>query len=118
MAQETSKDTHLKEYFVWDKPVRIFHWLNVLCVLCLMAIGIAILNGKALGISTDGKILLKTWHVYIGYIFVINLVARIIWGFKANRYARWQAILPKGEAYWDQFADYIVGLKKRKPVVF
>ena len=26
--------------------------------------------------------------------------------------------MPKGEAYWDLFADYIVGLKKRKPVAF
>jgi len=71
----------LKEYFVWDRPVRIFHWLNVLCVLGLIAIGVTILNAKELGISTDGKILLKTWHVYFGYVFVINLIIRIIWGF-------------------------------------
>ena len=41
----------LKEYFVWDRPVRIFHWLNVLCVLGLIAIGVTILNAKELGIS-------------------------------------------------------------------
>ena len=109
----------LKEYFVWDRPVRIFHWLNVLCVLGLIAIGVTILNAKELGVSTDGKILLKTWHVYFGYVFAINLIIRIIWGFKSkNRYVQWRSILPKGEAYWDLFADYIVGLKKRKPVAF
>lgn len=108
----------LREYAVWDKPVRIFHWLNVLCVLGLIAIGVVILNSKALGIESDGKVLLKTWHVYIGYLFVVNLLFRIIWGFKASKYARWQNILPRGEQYWQRFADYLVGIKAKRPAYF
>ncbi|PHS69970.1 MAG: cytochrome B [Methylophaga sp.] len=81
-------------YPVWDKTVRIFHWVNVLCVLGLIAIGVVILNSKALGVTTDGKILLKTVHVYIGYVFAVNLSWRIVWGFIGSRYARWQSILP------------------------
>ena len=57
---------NLRIYPVWDAGVRWFHWINVLCVLGLMAIGVAILNDKALGVSNDGKILLKTVHVWIG----------------------------------------------------
>ena len=34
-----------------------------------IAVGVAILNDKALGVDNDGKILLKTVHVYIGYVF-------------------------------------------------
>ncbi|WP_289302671.1 cytochrome b/b6 domain-containing protein, partial [Methylophaga sp. UBA3996] len=71
----------LTEYPVWDRMVRWFHWINVLSVIALIAIGVAILNSKALGVSTDGKILLKTWHVYIGYVFVINLAVRLFWTF-------------------------------------
>jgi len=44
----------LKAYPVWDSVIRWFHWINVLCVLGLMAVGIAILNDKALGITNDG----------------------------------------------------------------
>lgn len=108
----------LREYPVWDKPVRIFHWVNVLCILGLIAIGVIILNNKALGISSDGKILLKTWHVYFGYVFVINLIIRIVWGFIGNRYARWRSILPKGEAYKKQLADYMSSFKKREAIPF
>ena len=56
--------TDLKTYLVWDANIRWFHWINVLCVLGLIAVGVAILNDKALGVSTEGKILLKTVHVY------------------------------------------------------
>jgi len=48
----------LKEYKVWDKTTRWFHWINVLSVLGLIAVGTVILYNKKLGISVDGKILL------------------------------------------------------------
>ena len=53
----------LKAYPVWDANVRWFHWINLLSLLGLIAVGVAILNDKALGVTSDGKILLKTVHV-------------------------------------------------------
>jgi hypothetical protein len=38
-----------------------------------MAVGLVILNSSALGLSNDGKILLKEVHTLIGYAFVLNL---------------------------------------------
>ncbi|NOQ94383.1 MAG: cytochrome b/b6 domain-containing protein [Methylophaga sp.] len=108
----------LTTYPVWDKTVRIFHWVNVLCVLALIAVGTAILNAKALGIPSDGKILLKTTHVYIGYVFSLNLSWRIIWGFIGSRYARWSAILPFGSDYRTQLSAMMDGVKTGKPVGF
>lgn len=54
------------EYKVWDAPTRIFHWLNVICVLGLIAIGTVILNADSLGVTDTGKIVLKTTHVWVG----------------------------------------------------
>ena len=34
----------------------------------------------------------NSWHVYIGYVFAINLVWRLVWGFMGNRFSRWRAI--------------------------
>ena len=61
--------SELKSYFVWDVGVRWFHWMNVLCVLGLVAVGVQLINDDALGLSNDGKVLLKTVHVFIGYAF-------------------------------------------------
>jgi len=108
----------LTAYPVWDKTVRIFHWINVLCVLALIAVGTAILNAKALGIPSDGKILLKSTHVYIGYVFALNLTWRIIWGFTGSRFARWSAILPFGRTYRTQLAAMLTGVKSGSPVGF
>jgi cytochrome b len=109
---------NVTHYQVWDKTVRIFHWLNVLCVLMLIAIGVAILNSKALGVTTEGKILLKTIHVYVGYVFAINLGWRIVWGFIGSRFARWKMALPFGSEYKAQLKAHIDGAKNNKPVGF
>jgi len=114
----TDSTAQLTTYLVWDKTVRVFHWVNVLCVLGLIAVGTVILNAKALGVPSDGKILLKTVHVYIGYVFAANLAWRIVWGFIGSRYARWSAILPFGSAYRTQLSAMITGAKSGKPVGF
>ncbi|MBE0469018.1 MAG: cytochrome b/b6 domain-containing protein [Methyloprofundus sp.] len=108
----------LTAYPVWDRSVRIFHWLNVFCILALIAIGVAILNDKALGVSNDGKLLLKTVHVYFGYVFTANLTWRIAWGFIGNRYARWQSILPFNAEHRTQLSAMVTGIKTGKPVGF
>lgn len=105
-----SQASLLQSYQVWDKTTRWFHWINVICILALIAIGTAILNGKALGISGEGKVLLKTIHVYFGYLFVINLLWRFVWAFIGNRYARWAAILP-GQGFMQQLRSYVQGAK-------
>lgn len=108
-------DRELKYYSVWDRTTRLFHWINVICIMGLIAVGVVILNHKALGVSDDGKYLLKTVHVYIGYVFALNLLWRIIWGFIGNKYARWKAILPIGKGYWQSVSDYINGVKAGNP---
>ena len=108
----------LTEYPVWDRMVRWFHWINVLSVIGLIVIGVAIMNSKALGVTTEGKILLKTWHVYVGYVFVINLAVRLFWSFIGNRFSRWAAILPLGQKYKQQRQLYLDSINEGKPVGF
>ncbi len=92
----------LSVYKVWDVPTRIFHWLNVVCVLGLMAIGTVILNADSLGVTNDGKVILKTTHVLVGYVFALNLLWRLIWAFVGGKYARWASILPFGSGYTEK----------------
>ncbi len=100
----------LRLYRVWDPVQRIFHWLNVACVAALVAVGTTILWGAELGVSADGKILLKTVHVWVGYVFAANLVVRLLWAFVGSPFSRWRAILPVGRGYLRSLRDYTVGL--------
>lgn len=105
-------------YSAWDLGTRIFHWLNVICVIGLMAVGTVILNYKLLGVDTDGKVLLKTIHVTIGYVFVINLAWRMIWGFIGGKYSRWKMVLPFGKNYFYSLREYIAGVKSGRPPAY
>ena len=113
-----ANEKHLIAYPAWDLSTRIFHWLNVICITGLMAVGTVILNYKLLGITTDGKILLKTVHVTIGYIFVVNLIWRLIWGFIGGKYSRWKMILPFGKDYFRSLREYITCVKSGAPPAY
>ena len=105
----------LKAYLAWDANTRWFHWINLLCVLSLIAVAVAILNAKTLGVSTEGKILLKTVHVLIGYVFTVNLLWRLIWAFIGSQTARWGTILPIGSGYLNELRAYIASCKAGEP---
>lgn len=105
----------LAPFRVWDRTQRVFHWLNVLCVIGLAGIGTVILFAGDLGIPNDGKILLKTVHVWVGYVFVINLLWRLVWGFIGGPYARWSALLPGGRDFGRELAGSIRDFARGRP---
>jgi Ni/Fe-hydrogenase 1 B-type cytochrome subunit len=93
-------------YNVWDAPTRWFHWTNALTVFGLIFVGVVLLNDDALGLSANGKILLKQIHVVLGYVMGLNLIWRFVWAFFGNRYARWSGMLPYGSGYWRKLRAY------------
>lgn len=103
--------TTLTQYKVWDRTTRIFHWVNLLAMLVLIACGVALLNAGSLGITNDGKILLKTVHVYAGYVFAVNLAWRLVWAFIGGPFARWRSLLPFGKGYVAAVKAYVSGEK-------
>ncbi len=108
----------LKSYPAWDATVRWFHWINLLCMIGLIAVGLVIMNDKALGVTNDGKILLKTVHVWIGYVFALNLAWRLVWAFIGGPHARWRAILPGGPGYLDRVRAYRAGFSAGRPLQY
>lgn len=92
--------------YIWSKKIRLFHWLNVLAIIVLLAIGLVIWNAGALGVTTEGKILLKTAHVLVGYVFAANLLFRITIGFIGKNYERWAKTLPFTRGYGEEIAQF------------
>jgi len=101
----------LKQYTVWDWPTRLFHWINFTTVVLLILVGTLMLFKKDLGITgLDAKIAIKQLHVLIGYVFVLNLIVRLFWGFIGNRFCRWSAILP-GPGFAGMLSAYLTSIK-------
>ncbi len=104
-----------KTYRVWDRSVRGFHWINLVSLLALLGTGLVIYNGRTLGIAGDAKILMKELHVWAGYLFALNLLWRIVQGFRGSRFSRWRAILPFGRGYPGELRAYLGGLRRGEP---
>jgi len=115
MNNSNNTEECLHSYHVWDRTVRIFHWINVICIIGLIFLGLMLLNNKSFGVSDEGKILLKTLHAYFGYVFVLNLIWRLVWGFLGNRFSRWRAILPFRKGYINSSKSYVKGMVDNKP---
>jgi Ni/Fe-hydrogenase 1 B-type cytochrome subunit len=105
----------LKAYPVWDVTTRWFHWINALCVIALAVVGLLILNAEGLGVSEAGEVTLKTIHAWIGYVFTLNLLWRVVWAFLGNRYARSRAILPGGPGYFHAVRSYVAAFVAGHP---
>jgi Ni/Fe-hydrogenase 1 B-type cytochrome subunit len=105
-------------YNVWDIPTNCFHWINAVAVVMLMALGLGIYISAAFDLGNDAKILLKTLHVLVGYVFVSNLLWRLTWAFFGNRHSRWRAFLPYRRGYGRALTDYLRGLWSGQPRVY
>ena len=107
----------LTEYRVWDRTQRVFHWVNFLAVFALASIGTVILAADVLGIPDDpGMITLKTTHVWVGYVFVLNLAWRLAWAFFGGRFSRWRALLPGGHDFGRRLSEFVRGfIRGRAP---
>jgi len=103
-----------EQVFVWSRRVRLFHWVNVIAILLLIIIGVLILNSKIIGVTTDGKVLLKTIHVIVGYIFAINLLFRLIIGFIGKSYESWNKTLPFNKEFKSELIVFI----QKKPSAY
>ena len=78
-------DTAMQRVYVWELPVRLYHWVNAVCILVLIATGILI--GRPLNASA-GEASFRYWfgtvrfiHFVTAYVFFFNFVFRIYWGF-------------------------------------
>jgi Ni/Fe-hydrogenase 1 B-type cytochrome subunit len=82
--------------YVWEWPVRITHWVNVLCMIMLSLTGIYI--GRPFMTASDPSQYIMGWmrflHFVFAYLFTISVLSRILWMFIGNQHASWRAFLP------------------------
>ena len=84
---------------VWDLPVRLVHWLIVLVVAGSWATHYAGVEWFA-------------WHRRLGYMVLVLVAFRILWGFTGTRHARFGHFLRGPRA----ILDYLLGRTTERPV--
>lgn len=103
--QTITQTNDFKRVLVWELPVRIFHWLNALCIVVLTITGFIIANPPALMSSAEavdsywfGTV--RMIHFITAYVFLVNAIARVYWAFKGNYYSNWRAFVPLSKKAW------------------
>lgn len=94
----------LRRVYVWEQPVRIYHWLNALVLLALIVTGFYIANPLALQSKTEASFKYTMgWFRYIhfiaAYLFFFNFLFRLYWGFVGNKYANWKQFIPTSKRF-------------------
>lgn len=81
--------------YVWQLPVRFYHWINALCVATLAVTGYLI--GKPLAVQSAAEASYSYWfgqirfiHFLAAFIFFFNFLFRLYWGFVGNKFAQWR----------------------------
>jgi Ni/Fe-hydrogenase 1 B-type cytochrome subunit len=95
----------LKEVYVWQLPVRFYHWINALCIVGLCITGYII--GRPIAIISGEEASFSYWfgtvrfvHFFFAFVFFFNFAFRIYWGFVGNKYARWYNFIPYKKSQW------------------
>ena len=99
MQTITTPTNDFKRVLVWELPVRLFHWLNALCITVLAITGFIIADPPAIMSSAEASDsywfgTIRVIHFITAYIFLANTILRIYWAFKGNYYSNWRAFLP------------------------
>ena len=109
-----------RRVYVWELPVRAFHWVNALCLVVLAATGYLIGNPQAFFAADEpsGQFWfgwVRFLHFASAYLFLFNLLFRVYWSFVGHEHARWNNYIPLRREQWRNIVDVIkvdvLGLK-------
>ncbi len=110
--------------YVWEQPVRWFHWINAACIVALGVTGWLIAHPP--GLLTGGEAAESYWfgtvrfvHFASSYLFVANFAFRLYWASVGNKYTHWRNFFPVTKAQLQQVWAVLkvdVFLSSDKPV--
>lgn len=111
----------LYEKYIWEVPVRVTHWVNVIAIMALSVTGFYIGSPRTLG--TDPADFVMGWvrvvHLTAGYTFAVSIASRIWWAFAGNRPSGWREFVPflypEGRRDMGRMFLYYIFLSRKVP---
>jgi len=88
-----------RRVYVWEWPVRFYHWVTVACVAVLIGTGLVIGTPPAFLAGGDASShywfgTVRFLHFAAAFVFIFVFVLRLYWMFAGNAHASWRAFLP------------------------
>src|ERR1035438_10237177 len=112
MSDPSNGSNDYVRVYVWEQPVRWFHWINALTVTTLGVTGWMIANPPAFMISSEASS--NYWfgevrfiHFVSAYVFTANFAFRLYWSFVGNKYAKWRNFFPLRRAQIRQIGEVL-----------
>src|SRR5271163_1410430 len=115
----TANNPKIVAVYVWQWPVRIFHWTMVLSLLVLTITGFY-MHGPFLVATGPRAWVMGTArfvHELFGFILIAVVILRIYWFFAGNQWSRWRAWIPLTREQWRSFCSMLLyyGYQRREP---
>lgn len=108
--------------YVWDLPVRIFHWVHVVSIIALALTGYYIGHPFIIVPSETAHTYLMGWMRYLHFIFAfalgLSFLVRVYWFFVGGQYASWRDWIPASRERWAFFwkqLKYYIFLERERP---
>lgn len=110
----STHSSNLFPVYVWEAPVRIWHWVMALAMVVLAVTGYLIgsplssVGGEASNHFLFGYI--RFVHFAAGYVFAVAFLLRVIWAFVGNRFAREIFTLPirlLSPRFWGELIEQV-----------
>lgn len=98
--------------YVWQQPVRWFHWINALAITVLGVTGYLIAHPPAF--MSSGEASFSYWfgtnrfiHFLAAYLLLANFAFRVYWAIVGNKYASWKNFFPLRTAQVKQVGEVL-----------
>lgn len=106
IEREVTGDHAGESVYVYEAPIRFWHWLNVVCLMVLATTGYTI--GSPWFPNPPGEATHYFWFGYVrfthftaAYLFAIGFLMRVYWAFAGNRHAHQIFFVPvRDQAWW------------------
>ncbi|MEL6977823.1 MAG: Ni/Fe-hydrogenase, b-type cytochrome subunit [Pseudomonadota bacterium] len=104
---ELEGSNRLSSVYVYEAPLRIWHWVNAFAILVLCVTGYFIgappptLSGEAVDTFLFGYI--RFAHFAAGWVLALGFIARAYWAMVGNHHAQQLFVVPlKQKAWWKE----------------
>lgn len=102
----------IRRIYVWQLPVRFYHWINALAVVTLAVTGFII--GRPVALANAAEASYSYWfgtvrfiHFVAAFTFFFNFLFRLYWGFVGNAFSRWQNFILLRKKQWKEVANVL-----------